>query len=238
MTYDGNGRRIGLNTSGSVADSTSNNIYAKAGYNSAPTASSACRCPTPVSRSRARATTTSSMATAPRAPPTRQSAPAFRHAVRDQRLQAGHRLLPQRRPVGRHAVAGRLLRRPAHALPGRGRRRPAGPAHQAPGHAGGPVRGAHAQVRPAQRLFPRRRVRHQGPGAARRHRPDARHGRPVAGADRPAVGAADELQQRRTLAAGLVRHRPGHRLRRLPPREMESWKSPTTRPPTTATVWT
>ncbi|WP_422016062.1 TonB-dependent receptor [Roseateles sp.] len=33
MTYDGNGRRIGLNTSGSVADSTSNNIYAKAGYN-------------------------------------------------------------------------------------------------------------------------------------------------------------------------------------------------------------
>jgi len=33
ITYDGNGRRIGLNTSGSVADSTSNNIYAKAGYN-------------------------------------------------------------------------------------------------------------------------------------------------------------------------------------------------------------
>lgn len=33
MTYDGNGRRIGLNTSGSVADSTSDNVYAKFGYN-------------------------------------------------------------------------------------------------------------------------------------------------------------------------------------------------------------
>ncbi|WP_457320613.1 TonB-dependent receptor [Roseateles sp. P5_E11] len=33
MTYDGHGRRIGLNTSGSVADSTANNVYAKAGYN-------------------------------------------------------------------------------------------------------------------------------------------------------------------------------------------------------------
>lgn len=33
MTYDGNGRRIGLNTSGSVADSTADNIYAKAGFN-------------------------------------------------------------------------------------------------------------------------------------------------------------------------------------------------------------
>ncbi|WP_430387556.1 TonB-dependent receptor [Dyella sp. 20L07] len=33
VTYDGNGRRIGLNTSGSLADSTSDNIFLKAGYN-------------------------------------------------------------------------------------------------------------------------------------------------------------------------------------------------------------
>jgi iron complex outermembrane receptor protein len=33
MTYDGHGRRIGLNTSGSVADSTAENVYAKAGFN-------------------------------------------------------------------------------------------------------------------------------------------------------------------------------------------------------------
>jgi iron complex outermembrane receptor protein len=33
ITYDGNGRRIGLNTSGSLADSTSSNIFAKLGYN-------------------------------------------------------------------------------------------------------------------------------------------------------------------------------------------------------------
>jgi iron complex outermembrane receptor protein len=33
MTYDGNGRRIGLNTSGSVADSKAENFYAKAGFN-------------------------------------------------------------------------------------------------------------------------------------------------------------------------------------------------------------
>ena len=33
MTYDGNGRRIGLNTSGSVADSTADNVYAKVGFN-------------------------------------------------------------------------------------------------------------------------------------------------------------------------------------------------------------
>jgi iron complex outermembrane receptor protein len=33
MTYDGNGRRIGLNTSGSVADSKSDNIFMKAGFN-------------------------------------------------------------------------------------------------------------------------------------------------------------------------------------------------------------
>ncbi len=33
MTYDGNGRRIGLNTSGSVADSVADNIFVKAGFN-------------------------------------------------------------------------------------------------------------------------------------------------------------------------------------------------------------
>ena len=33
MTYDGNGRRIGLNTSGSVADSRADNLYAKVGFN-------------------------------------------------------------------------------------------------------------------------------------------------------------------------------------------------------------
>lgn len=33
MTYDGNGRRIGLNTSGSVADSKADNVFVKAGYN-------------------------------------------------------------------------------------------------------------------------------------------------------------------------------------------------------------
>lgn len=33
MTYDGNGRRIGLNTSGSVADSTADNLFLKAGFN-------------------------------------------------------------------------------------------------------------------------------------------------------------------------------------------------------------
>ena len=33
MTYDGNGRRIGLNTSGSVADSKSDNVFVKAGFN-------------------------------------------------------------------------------------------------------------------------------------------------------------------------------------------------------------
>lgn len=33
MTYDGNGRRIGLNTSGSVADSTADNVFLKAGFN-------------------------------------------------------------------------------------------------------------------------------------------------------------------------------------------------------------
>jgi iron complex outermembrane receptor protein len=33
MTYDGNGRRIGLNTSGSVADSVADNAYAKLGFN-------------------------------------------------------------------------------------------------------------------------------------------------------------------------------------------------------------
>ncbi|WP_326538392.1 TonB-dependent receptor [Pseudorhodoferax sp.] len=33
MTYDGNGRRIGLNTSGSVADSVADNVFAKAGFN-------------------------------------------------------------------------------------------------------------------------------------------------------------------------------------------------------------
>lgn len=33
MTYDGNGRRIGLNTSGSVADSSADNLYLKAGFN-------------------------------------------------------------------------------------------------------------------------------------------------------------------------------------------------------------
>ncbi len=33
MTYDGNGRRIGLNTSGSVADSVADNAFAKLGYN-------------------------------------------------------------------------------------------------------------------------------------------------------------------------------------------------------------
>lgn len=33
MTYDGNGRRIGLNTSGSVADSKADNIFVKAGFN-------------------------------------------------------------------------------------------------------------------------------------------------------------------------------------------------------------
>ncbi|HKX42810.1 MAG TPA: TonB-dependent receptor [Burkholderiaceae bacterium] len=33
MTYDGNGRRIGLNTSGSVADSKSDNIFVKTGFN-------------------------------------------------------------------------------------------------------------------------------------------------------------------------------------------------------------
>ncbi|AHX15787.1 TonB-dependent receptor [Dyella jiangningensis] len=33
ITYDGNGRRIGLNTSGSLADSLSDNIFLKAGYN-------------------------------------------------------------------------------------------------------------------------------------------------------------------------------------------------------------
>ena len=33
MTYDGNGRRIGLNTSGSVADSVADNGYVKGGFN-------------------------------------------------------------------------------------------------------------------------------------------------------------------------------------------------------------
>jgi iron complex outermembrane receptor protein len=33
MTYDGNGRRIGLNTSGSVADSKADNLFAKVGFN-------------------------------------------------------------------------------------------------------------------------------------------------------------------------------------------------------------
>ena len=33
MTYDGNGRRIGLNTSGSVADSKADNVFIKTGYN-------------------------------------------------------------------------------------------------------------------------------------------------------------------------------------------------------------
>ncbi len=33
MTYDGNGRRIGLNTSGSVADSEAENLFLKVGYN-------------------------------------------------------------------------------------------------------------------------------------------------------------------------------------------------------------
>ena len=33
MTYDGNDRRIGLNTSGSVADSKSDNVFVKAGFN-------------------------------------------------------------------------------------------------------------------------------------------------------------------------------------------------------------
>jgi len=33
MTYDGNGRRIGLNTSGSVADSTADNLFVKGGIN-------------------------------------------------------------------------------------------------------------------------------------------------------------------------------------------------------------
>ncbi len=33
MTYDGNGRRIGLNTSGSVADSQADNVFVKAGFN-------------------------------------------------------------------------------------------------------------------------------------------------------------------------------------------------------------
>ena len=33
MTYDGHGRRIGLNTSGSVADSTADNVFLKAGFN-------------------------------------------------------------------------------------------------------------------------------------------------------------------------------------------------------------
>lgn len=33
MTYDGNGRRIGLNTSGSVADSKADNVFVKGGYN-------------------------------------------------------------------------------------------------------------------------------------------------------------------------------------------------------------
>jgi len=33
MTYDGNGRRIGLNTSGSVADTKSDNVFVKAGFN-------------------------------------------------------------------------------------------------------------------------------------------------------------------------------------------------------------
>ena len=33
MTYDGHGRRIGLNTSGSVADSKSDNAFVKAGFN-------------------------------------------------------------------------------------------------------------------------------------------------------------------------------------------------------------
>ena len=32
MTYDGNGRRIGLNTSGSVADSKADNVFVKGGY--------------------------------------------------------------------------------------------------------------------------------------------------------------------------------------------------------------
>lgn len=33
MTYDGNGRAIGLNTSGSVADSRAHNVFVKGGYN-------------------------------------------------------------------------------------------------------------------------------------------------------------------------------------------------------------
>jgi len=33
ISYDGNGRRIGLNTSGSLADSESKNLYAKVGFN-------------------------------------------------------------------------------------------------------------------------------------------------------------------------------------------------------------
>jgi iron complex outermembrane receptor protein len=33
MTYDGNGRRIALNTSGSMADTSATNVYAKLGYN-------------------------------------------------------------------------------------------------------------------------------------------------------------------------------------------------------------
>ncbi|RDZ29271.1 TonB-dependent receptor [Lysobacter silvisoli] len=33
ITYDGNGRRIGMNTSGSVADSETRNLFLKAGYN-------------------------------------------------------------------------------------------------------------------------------------------------------------------------------------------------------------
>ncbi len=33
ITYDGNGRRIGLNTSGSLADTKSDNVFAKIGYN-------------------------------------------------------------------------------------------------------------------------------------------------------------------------------------------------------------
>ncbi len=45
ITSDSNGRRIGLNTSGSVADSETQNLFFKGGPTSAPTTSSACRAP-------------------------------------------------------------------------------------------------------------------------------------------------------------------------------------------------
>ncbi|MBW8811706.1 MAG: TonB-dependent receptor, partial [Lysobacter sp.] len=33
ITYDGNGRRIGMNTSGSLSDTEARNLFIKAGYN-------------------------------------------------------------------------------------------------------------------------------------------------------------------------------------------------------------